>query len=141
ALAPHDKAVEALRAHVARGQKVTLVPGNHDAGLNNEKWARELRRKLNAPDDRCVEIAPWFIRRGNVHIEHGHLYDPDCANNHPLADHNPLSEGLGTALMRRFVAPHDALFFAHANQTTMTSGVTKAFKKWGPKAPLVILDY
>lgn len=141
ALAPHEQAVKALRAHVARGQKVTLVPGNHDAGLNNANLIEELKRQLQAPDDRCVEIAPWFIRRGGVHIEHGHLYDPDCANNHPLAQHNARSEGLGTALMRRFVAPHDALFFAHANQTTLSSGLRTAFRRWGPKAPMVIVDY
>jgi UDP-2,3-diacylglucosamine pyrophosphatase LpxH len=141
ALAPHEKTVDALSAHVARGQKVTLIPGNHDAGLQGDDQVRQLRSQLQAADDRTVEVASWFIRRGRVHIEHGHLYDHDCANNHPLALPNPRSEGLGTALMRRFVAPNDALFFAHANQTTISSGLRTAFDRWGTKAPRVIVNY
>jgi hypothetical protein len=100
-----------------------------------------LRRLLQADNDESVQVLPWFVRRGPVHIEHGHLYDPDCAPNHPLADPNPRHEGLGNALMRRFVAPNDAFCFAHQNQTTMASGVTRAFAEWGPRAPWVIAHY
>src|SRR5690606_10053702 len=63
------------------------------------------------------------------------------APNHPLALPNPHREGLGTALMRRFVAPHDALFFAHKNQTTPIAGLRTAFEKWGSRAPWIIADY
>jgi UDP-2,3-diacylglucosamine pyrophosphatase LpxH len=141
ALAPHEGAVAALRAHLARGQKITFIPGNHDAGLSTDSVTQRLRQSLGAPSDESLEVAPWFIRRGNVHIEHGHLYDPDCAPNHPLALPNPHREGLGTALMRRFVAPHDALFLAHKNQLTPTSGLRTAFEKWGSRAPGIIVDY
>ena len=141
ALAPHEGVVRTLRSHLLRGQKLTLIPGNHDAGLSNESVARKLRHSLGAPNDDSLEVAPWFIRRGNVHIEHGHLYDPDCAPNHPLALPNTHREGLGTALMRRFVAPHDALFLAHKNQLTPTTGLRTAFEEWGSRAPWVIFDY
>ncbi len=141
ALAPHQELLSALRGHVQAGGRLTLVPGNHDAGTSDPAHASDWRRRLGAPDDRTIEVCPWFLRRDGLHIEHGHLYDPDCAPNHPLADPNARSEGLGNALMRRFVAPNDAFIFAHKNQTTMSSGVSTAFAKWGPKAPLVIARY
>lgn len=141
ALAPHDAFVEALSAHVNRGGKLTLVPGNHDAGLSELEQHEFLRKTLHAPNRDCVEVSPWFIRRDGVHIEHGHLYDPDCAPNHPLADSNARSEGLGTALMRRFVSPNDAIHFAHANQVTPASGLKQAFDQWGFYAPVVIANY
>ncbi len=141
ALAPHEELLSALRASIKAGQKVTFIPGNHDAGLDGTKPEETLKTLLGAPNDACVEVSPWFIRRGDVHIEHGHLYDPDCAPDHPLAPPNAESEGLGTALMRRFVSPNDALDFAHKNGTTPLVGLLKAFEKWGPKAPRVIFNY
>jgi predicted phosphodiesterase len=133
AVAPHESTIEALRAHIALGGKVTFVPGNHDSSLSHKAATFQLRKLLGANDDRTIEFAPWFLRRDGVHIEHGHLYDPDCAPNHPLARPNPRSEGLGTALMRRFVAPNDALFLAHANQMTPISGLKIALDRWGIK--------
>lgn len=141
AASPHGAALHALRTHVMGGGKVTFVPGNHDAALSHPALVPRLRSLLGAADERTVEVNPWFLRRDGVHIEHGHLYDPDCAPNHPLAEPNPHSEGLGTALMRRFVAPNDAFFFAHKNQTTLASGLKTAFDRWGPRAPFVIFDY
>jgi len=141
ALRPHGQLVEALRNHIRTGGRLTLVPGNHDACLNHPEGTAQLRQLLEAQNEASVQVLPWFVRRGPVHIEHGHLYDPDCAPNHPLADPNPRHEGLGNALMRRFVAPNDAYCFAHQNQTTMASGVTRAFAEWGPRAPLVIANY
>ncbi len=140
-LAAHAELTRALSSHVARGGRVTLVPGNHDAALSDPVAIESLRRALNAPDDRQFSVASWFIRRGGAHIEHGHLYDPDNAPNHPLGGFNPKTEPLGTALMRRFVAPNDAFSFAHAHETTPSSGLSAAFKMWGPKAPLVIARY
>lgn len=140
-LRDHSELLEVLRSHVRRGSPITLIPGNHDAGLATNAASYSLKRLLNAPDDRQISVSPWFVRRGSVHIEHGHLYDPDCAPNHPLAPPDAWSEGLGTALMRRFVAPNNALVFAHAHTTTPVAGLRKAFTLWGPKAPLVIARY
>ncbi|HXS18801.1 MAG TPA: metallophosphoesterase [Polyangiaceae bacterium] len=141
ALTPHVTLVEALRDHVRGPGRLTLVPGNHDACLNDPSAVLQLRRLLDAHNDQNVQVLPWFVRRGTVHIEHGHLYDPDCAPNHPLADPNPSHEGLGNALMRRFVAPNGAFCFAHQNQMTMAAGIAKAFAEWGPRAPWVIANY
>jgi UDP-2,3-diacylglucosamine pyrophosphatase LpxH len=141
ALHPHQRLLDSLRDHVRGGSKVTLVPGNHDASISHDRIERTLRQRLHVPQDESLEVCAWFARRGDLHIEHGHLYDPDCAPNHPLSDPNPRSEGLGNALMRRFVSPNDALIFAHAHQTTPVSGLKTAFEKWGVRAPVVIYNY
>ena len=140
AFAPHPGLKQALSSHVQTGGKLTLVPGNHDAALSQD-GGFALRKLLAPQRDDAVEVSQWFARRGDVHIEHGHLYDPDCATNHPLADPSGRSEGLGTALMRRFVAPNDAFAFAHANQTTPASGLAQAVEHWGIQAPVVISNY
>lgn len=140
-LSTHASLLATLQAHVLAGGRINWIPGNHDAGVESPAAINELRRLLACPDERQLQVSPWFLRRGSVHIEHGHLYDRDCAPNHPLADHDGRSEGLGTALMRRFVAPNDALIFAHAHTTTPLSGLATAFAKWGPRAPLVIVNY
>ncbi len=140
-LAAHPSLADALRRHVAGGSPVTLVPGNHDASLTSPNAVETLRRVFGCPDDRQLTVADWFVRRGDIHVEHGHLYDPDNAPNHPLGGHDPRTEPLGTALMRRFVAPNDALSFAHAHETTPVSGLAAAFRLWGARAPIVIARY
>jgi UDP-2,3-diacylglucosamine pyrophosphatase LpxH len=140
ALAPHGDLLAAVGQHVQKGNRLTFIPGNHDATMAADGGA-SLRRHLKPQSDNLVEVSPWFVRRGGVHIEHGHLYDPDCATNHPLANPNPRSEGLGTALMRRFISPNNALAFAHANHTTPVQGLFEAFSEWGARAPLVISNY
>lgn len=137
----HGDLEAALRRHLQRGGRVTFVPGNHDAALTNPAAVEALRRCLQTPDERQLTVSPWFLRRGGVHIEHGHLYDPDNAPNHPLGGHDPGTEPLGTALMRRFVAPNDALIFAHAHETTPVSGLATAFRLWGVRAPWVVARY
>ena len=139
--AAHHPLRAALTRHLRRGGRVTFVPGNHDAALTNPAAVDALRVCLEAPDDRQLSVSPWFLRRGGVHIEHGHLYDPDNAPNHPLGGHDPRTEPLGTALMRQFVAPNDALVFAHAHETTPVNGLSTAFRLWGARAPWVIARY
>lgn len=141
ALAPHGELLDALKQHTQRGGRLTIVPGNHDGPLFEPDLSEELRRHIQPQRAENVQVCPWFLRRGDLHIEHGHLYDPDCAPNHPLADSNRESEGLGTALMRRFVAPNDALIFAHAHETTPLSGLRTAIQKWKIRSPLLIANY
>src|SRR5690606_21193980 len=87
------------------------------------------------------EVSPWFVRRGGVHIEHGHLWDRDNAPLHPLDDWSAATEPLGVALMRRFVARRGALEFAHAHDTTPVAGLARAFALYRFRAPLVIAQY
>jgi predicted phosphodiesterase len=141
ALAPHQELGRALRQHTQGGGRLSLVPGNHDSALAYSTAVLHLRSYFQLQNDHTLQVYPWFLRRGEIHIEHGHLYDPDCAPNHPLADPNSSHEGLGNALMRRFVAPNDAYLFAHKNQTTMSSGISVTIETWGVRAPFIIAHY
>lgn len=137
-LARHPVFVAALCAHLERGSRVTFVAGNHDAALTqlSDALARAIRH-----GERAATVVPWFLRRGNVHIEHGHVYDPDNAPLHPLADFQWELEPLGAALMRRFIVRSGAVDFAHAHDTTPVQGILRAFRLYGSRAPVMIASY
>ncbi|MCA9626170.1 MAG: metallophosphoesterase [Myxococcales bacterium] len=131
----------ALRKHLSAGQPVTLLVGNHDAELLTEPGRDALLRSLELHRSAPLHVAPWFIRRGGVHIEHGHLYDPDNAPTHPLACWKEGTEPLGIALTRRFLVPSGATYFAHAHQTTPLKGLLDAFVQYGINAPRIVYQY
>lgn len=134
----HPRVGTALCEHLARGAEVTFVVGNHDAALTGISDAvyRAFRH-----GDRGARVAPWFVRRNGVHVEHGHVYDPDNAPLHPLADFDAACEPLGAALMRRFIVRSGAKQFAHAHDTTPVQGILRAFRLYGPRAPAMIASY
>ena len=136
-LATNSLSRNALSAHLSRGGQLTLVAGNHDAALSSPEVTDVLRSKLGAG----LSVAPWFIRRGAVHIEHGHLYDPDNAPSHPLARWSLATEPLGVALTRRFVAASGVWEFAHGNETTPLAGLLGTIRRHGARAPLKIWRY
>jgi UDP-2,3-diacylglucosamine pyrophosphatase LpxH len=131
----------ALQAHLARGRSIHFVAGNHDAWLSDDAAAPLLRSLLKPQRAEQVQVHRWFYRVGSVHIEHGHLYDRDNSFPHPLGGFDPRTEPLGTALMRRFVAPNEAYFFAHAHRTTPAGGLLLTLKTWRWRAPLIIVNY
>jgi hypothetical protein len=133
--------VVALRNHVAAGRPVTLLPGNHDAALCDDDVASVFRARLGVSADAPIGVSPWFVRRGDVHLEHGHVYDPDNAPVHPLAEWNEQSEPLGIALTRRFVAATGASDFSHAQDATPVRALARAFRLYGPRAPGMIASY
>jgi UDP-2,3-diacylglucosamine pyrophosphatase LpxH len=130
-----------LREHLSQGTPVTLIAGNHDAGLLSPELLGALLDRLELNRDAPLSIAPWFLRRGEVHVEHGHFYDPDNAPAHPLAQWTPETEPLGIALTRRFVRPSGAYHFSHAHDTTPLAGITKAFRIYGAGTPLIIAHW
>lgn len=130
--------VSSIQAHLERGAQVTFVAGNHDAGLVQLEAA--LAATLGTAHAR-PKVVPWFMRLGSVHVEHGHVYDPDNAPLHPLADFRSETEPLGAALMRRFITHAGALEFAHAHDTTPVQGVARAFRIYGARAPGLIARY
>jgi predicted phosphodiesterase len=132
--------VHALGEHLRAGHALTLIGGNHDAGVV-ARGTRERLLALCGLHDARLAIEPWFIRRGGVHVEHGHVYDPDNAPAHPLAVWSPETEPLGVSLTRRFLSPHDAFSFAHAHHTTPLQGLKRAFEVFGARAPLMVLHY
>jgi predicted phosphodiesterase len=140
-LRPHQELVSALRAHLGAGHSATLIAGNHDAPATLPGMREQLLELLGLAPAARLAITPWFVRRGGVHIEHGHLYDPDNAPTHPLAPWSLHTEPLGIALTRRFVAPNGMFAFAHAHETTPLAGFVRTFRLHGLRAPLIVARY
>lgn len=139
-LSAHPELEAALRDHLERGGKLTLLAGNHDAALAEPRMLSALSRRLG-DTQHGLSVARWFIRRGAVHVEHGHLWDPDNAPAHPLAGWSHQSEPLGISLTRRFVARRGVWQFAHAHETTLLRGLQRAFQIFGWRAPLLVQQY
>jgi UDP-2,3-diacylglucosamine pyrophosphatase LpxH len=137
----HRSLFDALRSHLSGGGRLTLIAGNHDAAVADHRVREALLDALDLTPDAPLETEPWFVRRGRVHIEHGHLYDPDNAPAHPLALWSYATEPLGIALTRRFLAPTGALDMAHAHETTPVAALVRAFELFGARAPLVVARY
>jgi UDP-2,3-diacylglucosamine pyrophosphatase LpxH len=131
----------AVREHLVSGSRLTFLAGNHDAEMMAVELREALLKKLELLPDSALEIAPWFVRRGAVHVEHGHFYDPDNAPAHPLAEWSPETEPLGIAITRRFVRPSGAYHFSHAHETTPLAGIAKAFRVYGARTPLIIAQW
>jgi hypothetical protein len=140
-VAGYPDLVSALRQHLTAGHALTLIGGNHDAGVVTRGTRERLLELCGLTGNARLAIEPWFIRRGGVHVEHGHVYDPDNAPAHPLAAWSPETEPLGISLTRRFLSPHDAFTFAHAHHTTPLQGFTHAIKTFRGRAPLIVLHY
>lgn len=140
-LSRHPDVSRALTAHLAAGGRVSVVVGNHDAALARSDVQRAMAECLSAAGSPSLCFTPWFVRRGAVHVEHGHVYDPDNAPLHPLAEFDPDDEPLGVVLMRRFIAKRGVWEFAHGNETTPLDGLIRTFRAYGPKAPLLVLRY
>ena len=138
-LAPHTELAAALRAHLQAGHPLTLLGGNHDAGVATTRAA--LLAWLELTDAAPLTLPVWFVRRSGVHIEHGHVFDPDNAPTHPLAGWSAHTEPLGIALTRRFLAPSGAMAFAHAHETTPLAGFLRTFRLYGLRAPVVVARY
>jgi len=140
-LTAHPDLADAFRAHLSAGSPLTLIAGNHDAGLMSPEIRDALLHRLELSSDAPLQVTPWFARRGEVHVEHGHFYDPDNAPAHPLAEWSPRTEPLGIAITRRFVRPRGVDHFLHAHDTTPLAGITKAFRVYGARTPLIIAEW
>jgi len=140
-MSAHPDLANAFRAQLAGGTPLTFIAGNHDAGLMAADIRDALLHGLELASDAPLSITPWFVRRGAVHVEHGHFYDPDNAPAHPLAEWNPETEPLGIAITRRFVRPSSAQHFLHAHDTTPLAGIIKAFRMYGARTPLIIAGW
>ena len=133
---------QAMAERLARGAPITIVVGNHDAALSDRAVLGALQAALNVPGEAPLRVASWWTRRGMLHIEHGHFFDPDNAPLFPLgAPHRQRDEPLGVALTRRFVAPNRAFTFAHAHETTPLAGLWHSLRHFGPRALRIIHEY
>jgi Calcineurin-like phosphoesterase len=131
----------ALRTHLTGAGRLTLLPGNHDAAAADPALRARLLSWLELADGVRLACSPWFERRGKIHIEHGHAYDPDNAPTHPLVQPSVTTEPLGVALTRRFLAPNRAFDFAHATEITPLEALTRAVRVFGPRMPLILVRY
>ncbi|HEY5960077.1 MAG TPA: metallophosphoesterase [Polyangiaceae bacterium] len=131
----------AIAQHLVDGGAVTLVVGNHDAELAAAGVRDAVLTRLDAPASANLKIEPWWIRRGPIHLEHGHVWDPDNAPIHPLVPTEHTKEPLGISLTRRVLAPTGAYQFAHAHQTTPLKGLLRAIRELHVHAPEVIVRY
>ena len=131
----------ALRDHVASGSPLTFLAGNHDAGVQFPEVQGALLGLLELGAGAALRVEPWFVRRDGVHIEHGHMYDPDNAPAHPLAPPGFRSEPLGVALKRRFLGPHDKFVSVHQHEATPVENIKFAFQECGLRAPAILLRF
>ena len=142
ALREHPALLDALRAHLANGGALSLIAGNHDQALPLPAVYDALGTLLCPDTNAELRIEPWLLRRGAVHIEHGHLYDPGNAPTHPLAVPTYSTEPIGIKLTRRFVQPYDLWIVFHKQFSGSTSDNLKVmFHRFGARAVLVLLHY
>jgi UDP-2,3-diacylglucosamine pyrophosphatase LpxH len=136
----HPRVRAALAGHVDRGGELWLVAGNHDADLGQPAFQRSLLDELRVsfPARSRVRVTPWFFREGSLHIEHGHLYDPDNAPAHPL---HLGRTSLGVHLAEQFVAPTGAHRYMDRGGETPLKLFLSSFAWYGPRAPYVIYRY
>lgn len=132
---------KALRTHLTGAGRLTLLPGNHDTALADPELRPRLLAWLELGEGVKLTCSPWFERRGKIHVEHGHAYDPDNAPTHPLVRPTVTTEPLGVALTRRFLAPNRAFDFAHATEITPLEALTRAARVFGVRMPLLLGRY
>ena len=131
----HPHVARALAEHAEAGGELVWIAGNHDPELGAAKIAGALR--LGAAASR-VRVTPWFLREGGLHVEHGHLFDPDNAPAHPLASARGT---LGVHFVEEFIAKTGAFAYLNANDKTPLELFTSAFRWYGRRGPHVVYTY
>ncbi len=136
----HEEVKRALAEHVSRGGRLVFLSGNHDPELGGLTAAAEIARvlDLDAPAAARVLTSPWFFREGRVHHEHGHIFDPDNAPEHPLI---VPSASLGVHFVEEFIAPTGAFAYLNANDGTPLELFLSAFRWYGARGPYVVYRY
>jgi predicted phosphodiesterase len=130
----------ALGEHLERGGEAVWVAGNHDAEIATDEGRSALERglALGAGPRARLRTRPWLWRDGSLHVEHGHLYDPDNAPAHPLVVGAP---SLGIHFTDAFLRPTQATRYLHRNDGTPLALFVSAFRWYGPRGPHVVVRY
>ncbi len=136
-LAAHPHVAAALTEHVDRSGELVFLSGNHDYEIGGAGALTGALGLVGASRDR-VKVTPWFYRQDGVHIEHGHLYDPDNAPPHPLASPR---DALGVHFVEQFIAKTGAFAYLNANDKTPLSLLVSAFRWYGVRGPHVVYTY
>ncbi len=141
-LEPHAELLSALqgaprrRFDPSRCSRGTTTPGPCAPSYARACVAM-LELDLSAP----FENLSWFIRRGPVHIEHGHRLRSGQRAESPALRSGPRLRAARVSLTRRFLAPNRAFDFAHEHEITPLAGITKAIRIFGLETPAVIASY
>ncbi len=140
AVSTHAAVASALAEHADRGGQLWIVGGNHDAAAGDPEEREPLLDALaiRGPARERVRTSPWFFREGGLHLEHGHLYDPDNATAHPLAEG---SRSLGVHFVEEFIAPTGAFRYLNANDRMPLELLASAFAWYGARGPYVVYKY
>lgn len=130
----------ALARHLDRGGELWITAGNHDAALGDSEHHAELAQLLELRGEARARLrtTPWFVREGGLHIEHGHLHDPDNAMPHPLATE---ARSLGVQFVEEFVAPTGAHRYLNNNDKTPLWLFLSAFAWYGRRGPYVVYRF
>lgn len=130
----------ALARHVDVGGELWLVSGNHDAEVGAPGFREALATAFGVTGEARARIrtSPWFFRDGGLHVEHGHLFDPDNAPAHPLVIG---ARCLGTHFVEELIAPTGAHRYLNANDQTPLKLLTSAFTWYGSRGPYVVYRY
>jgi UDP-2,3-diacylglucosamine pyrophosphatase LpxH len=93
----HAEVFRALARFLARGNRVEIICGNHDAELcwpeTQEAFRAGVARACREDGERIaasIRFHPWFFyEKGSLWIEHGHQYDENCSFEHQLDPRRP----------------------------------------------------
>lgn len=136
----HPEARAAVGSFLDEGGELLLLGGNHDADLGQADLVPAMLDVIapSAAGRRRLSSRPWFVREGEVHLEHGHFYDPDNTPAHPLVVGAP---SLGVHFSAEFVAATGAHRYLQANNGTPLKLFLSSFSWYGSRAPYVIYRY
>ncbi len=136
----HPTLARALGEHLEGGGELRLVAGNHDAEIGREGFVPALAEALRlGPAARGrVHTTPWFFRDATIHVEHGHVFDPDNAPAHPLVHGAP---SLGVRFVHDFIAPTGAYAYLNRNDKMPLELFAEAFTRYGVRGPYVVATF
>ncbi len=139
-LRAHGALRKALGEHLGRGGELWLVAGNHDAEVADGDFQGTLLSALELPGEARARLrtTPWLLREGGLHVEHGHLYDPDNAPAHPLVRGVP---SLGVRFVHDFIAPTGAYAYLNRNDKLPLELFVEAFTRYGSRGPFVVATF
>lgn len=137
-LGAHPAMRAALGRHLDGGGELWLLGGNHDAEVGALDFPEQIVAAIGCSPEARVRSSPWFLRDGAVHLEHGHVYDPDNAPAHPLVKGAP---SLGVHMVEQFIAPAGAHRYQQVNDATPLKLFLSSFTWYGARAPEVIYRY
>ncbi len=136
----HRELGRAFGEHLDVGGELLLAAGNHDAEVGGSGFLAALGEALGLSHGARGRLSatPWFFREGGLHVEHGHVFDPDNAPAHPLVHGAP---SLGVRFVHDFIAPTGAYAFLNRNDKLPLELFVEAFTRYGARGPYVVATF